>query len=100
MVKLSNYLKALGFAKGIGSHAFQHTLDAKDVRVEYIALITGHALNKKAPVLQDNYIHRSPQLVRERQIAALAKYNPPVVLPVCQRGQFKEKLGKGARMSP
>ena len=56
------YLKGLGFGKGIGSHAFRHTLatelDAKGVRVEHIALITGHALNKKAPVLQDNYVHK------------------------------------------
>ncbi|MDC6700597.1 hypothetical protein, partial [Leclercia adecarboxylata] len=60
----------------------------------------GHSISKKVPVLHSNYIHRSPQLVRERQIAALAKYNPPVVLPVYQRGQFKEKLGKAAKMYP
>ena len=65
------YLKGLGFGKGIGSHAFRQLLatdlDAKGVRVEHIALITGHALNKKAPVLQDNYVHKSASNVRKIQ---------------------------------
>lgn len=104
VIQLSNYFKDLGFPKGVGFHGFRHTLatelEAAGVSEEDIALITGHSISKKVPVLHTNYIHRSPQLVRERQIAALAKYNPPVVLPAYQRGQFKEKLGKGARMYP
>ncbi len=98
------YLKGLGFGKGIGSHAFRHTLatelDAKGVRVEHIALITGHALNKKAPVLQDNYVHKSASNVRKLQGEALAQYQPSVVLPTYVRGQFKERLKKGAKMYP
>ncbi|MDO0857500.1 integrase, partial [Xanthomonas campestris pv. campestris] len=98
------YLKGLGFGKGIGSHAFRHTLatelDAKGVRVEHIALITGHSLSKKAPVLQDNYVHKSSGNVRKIQIEALDQYQPPVRLPGYVRGQFKERLRKGAKMYP
>lgn len=98
------YLKGLGFGKGIGSHAFRHTLatelDAKGVRVEHIALITGHALNKKAPVLQDNYVHKSASHVRKTQAEALAHYQPSISVPVYARGQFRERLGKDARVYP
>ncbi|KFA28671.1 site-specific integrase [Xanthomonas vasicola] len=98
------YLKGLGFGKGIGSHAFRHTLatelDAKGVRVEDIALITGHSLNKKVPVLQDSYFHKSPGNVRKIQVEALALYHPPVTLPGYVRGQFKERLSRDAKTYP
>ncbi|UXA69451.1 site-specific integrase [Xanthomonas prunicola] len=98
------YLKVLGFGKGIGSHAFRHTLatelDAKGVRVEHIALITGHSLSKKAPVLQDNYVHKSSGNVRKIQIEALAQYQPSVTLPSYVCGQFKERLSRDAKMYP
>lgn len=104
MNQFAAYLKGLGFGKGIGSHAFRHTLatelDAKGVRVEHIALITGHALNKKAPVLQDNYVHKSAGNTRKIQVQALGHYQPSVKLPSYVRGQFKERLRKGARMYP
>ncbi len=102
--QFAKYLKGLGFGKGIGSHAFRHTLatelDAKGIRIEHIALITGHALNKKAPVLQDNYVHKSAGSTRKIQVEALGHYQPSVTLPNYVRGQFKERLRKGARMYP
>lgn len=102
--QFGSYLKGVGFAKGIGSHAFRHTLatelDAKGVMVEHIALITGHSLNKKAPVLQDNYVHKSASNVRKIQFEALEQYQPPIELPRYVRGQFRQRLGKDARMYP
>ncbi len=104
LIQLSSYLKGLGFAKGIGFHGFRHTLatelEAAGVKEEEIALVTGHSISKKVPVLHSNYIARSAQLVRQRQIAALATYNPPIVLPVYQSGQFKKQLRKDAKMYP
>lgn len=38
--------------------------------------------------------------MRQRQIAALATYNPQLEFPVYQRGQFKKQLGKDAKMYP
>jgi integrase len=97
-------MKELGFGKGIGSHAFRHTLatelDAKGVRVEHIALITGHSLNKRAPVLQENYVHKSAANVRRIQVEALEQYQPSVTLPIYVRGQFKERLSEEAKMYP
>ncbi|MBA0250494.1 site-specific integrase [Stenotrophomonas maltophilia] len=102
--QFAKYMKELGFGKGIGSHAFRHTLatelDAKGVRVEHIALITGHSLNKRAPVLQENYVHKSAANVRKIQVEALAQYQPSVTLPSYVRGQFKERLSKEAKMYP
>lgn len=98
------YLKGVGFAKGIGSHAFRHTLatelDAKGVPIEHIALITGHSLNKRAPVLQDNYVHKSASHVRKTQAEALAHYQPSISVPMYVRGQFRERLSKETRMYP
>lgn len=102
--QFSVYLKDLGFPKGIGFHAFRHTLatdlDNKGVREEDVALITGHSVSKKVPVLQDHYYHRKPDAIRVRQAAALDLYRPPVELPVYERGQFQERLGHGAKIYP
>lgn len=102
--QFSVYLKDLGFPKGVGFHAFRHTLatdlDNKGVREEDVALITGHSVSKKVPVLQDHYYHRKPDAIRVRQAAALELYRPPVELPVYQRGQFKERLRRGAKFYP
>lgn len=102
--QFSTYLKDLGFPKGVGFHAFRHTLatelEASGVREEDIALITGHSVSKKVPVLQDAYIHKQPERVRARQIAALKQYLPPVALPVYHRGQFGDRLRKGAKFYP
>lgn len=102
--QFGTYLKDLGFPKGVGFHGFRHTLstelDSTGVNEMDIALITGHSPTKKVPVLQDAYIHKSPERVRARQVAALKQYLPPVNLPVYQRGQFKERLRKGAKFYP
>ncbi|ARV22557.1 integrase [Xanthomonas citri pv. glycines str. 12-2] len=94
-------MKSLGFGKGIVSHAFRQTLatelDAKGVRVEHIALITGHALNKKAPVLQDAYVHKSAGNTRKIQVEALGHYQSTVTPPNSVRGQFREKLKRELR---
>ncbi|WP_248842359.1 site-specific integrase [Xanthomonas euvesicatoria] len=102
--QFSDYLKDLGFAKGIGFHGFRHTLatelHAAGITPQDIALLTGHSLVKSVPVLQDHYIHKSSGNVMQRQLAALLLYQPIVQLPVYQQGQFKEKLRKGAKMYP
>ncbi|MBO9855821.1 integrase [Xanthomonas sp. A1809] len=81
-------------------HILATELDAKSVRVEHIALITGHALNKKAPVLQDNYVHKSAGNSRKIQAEVLDHYQPAVTLPSYVRGQFRERLRKRAKMYP
>lgn len=104
LVQFGVYLKGLGFPKGVGFHAFRHTLatdlDNQGVREEEVALITGHSVSKKVPVLQDHYYHRNPDAVRVRQARTLALYKPPVQLPVYQRGQFAKRLGPGAKLYP
>jgi len=102
--QFGRYLKDLGFPKGVGFHAFRHTLatdlDHKGIRVEDVALITGHSLNKKVPVLQDAYLHTKPEAVRSRQQGALNQFKPPVTLPVYQRGQFRKALGRREKFYP
>lgn len=104
VIQFGRYMKELGFPKGVGFHAFRHTiateLDDKGIIEEDVALITGHSVNKKVPVLRDAYIHKKPQTVRARQVAALGEFLPPVELPVYTRGQFKERLRKGAKFYP
>lgn len=63
-------------------------------------MITGHSVSKRVPVLQANYYHRKADAVRLRQSKALALYRPPVDLPVYTRGQFQERLGRGAKVYP
>lgn len=104
LIQFGTYLKELGFPKGVGFHAFRHTLatelDAQGIRVEDIALITGHSLSKKVPVLEDAYIHKAPEGVRTRQVRALMNYTPSVIVPLYTSGQFKERLGKAAKFYP
>lgn len=102
--QFGRYLKDLGFPKGVGFHAFRHTLatdlDHQGVRVEDVALITGHSVSKKVPVLQDHYYHKKPDAIRLRQKTALALYRPNVTLPTYARGQFKELLTKQYKFYP
>lgn len=102
--QFGTYLKSLGFAKGIGNHAFRHTfateLAHSGVQPKDIALITGHSLAFKVPVLEDAYIHKQEGRIRVQQLKALAQYKPPVVLPVYTKGQFADRLRKGVRMYP
>lgn len=104
LVQFGRYLKDLGFPKGVGFHAFRHTLatdlDNQGMREEEVALITGHSVSKRVPVLQDNYYHRKPETVRLRQARALALYKPAVELPVYRRGQFAARLRPGAKLYP
>lgn len=102
--QFGRYLKGLGFPKGLGYHAFRHTLatelDGQGVREEDVALITGHSVSKKVPVLQDAYYHKKPDNIRLRQKKALDLYRPSVQLPVYQRGQFKEQLKNPSKFYP
>lgn len=82
--------KEPGFPKGVGFHAFRHTLatdlDHQGIRAEDVALITGHSVSKKVPVLQDSYYHKKPEAIRKRQLAALSLYRPAVQLTMYRRG--------------
>jgi len=102
--QFGSYLKDLGFPKGVAFHAFRHTLatdlDNQGVPAEEVALITGHSVSKRVPVLQANYYHRKADAVRLRQSKALALYRPPVRLPVYERGQFSSRLTAGAKVYP
>jgi integrase len=102
--QFSVYLKKLGFGKGVGFHAFRHTLatelEHKGVRIEDIALITGHSVAKKVPVLQDSYVHKLQDRIRAKQLVVLPQYQPPVQLPIYKKGQFRDRLGKGAKLYP
>jgi len=54
------------------------------------ALLTGHSISKKVPVLHEAYFHKKPELARRKQIDLLARYAPPVELPIYQRGAVCE----------
>ncbi|MDT3488785.1 site-specific integrase [Stenotrophomonas maltophilia group sp. msm4] len=102
--QFSTYLKSLGFGKGIGLHAFRHTiateLHHEGVPDEDIALLTGHSISKKVPVLHEAYFHKKPQLARRKQIDLLNRYAPPVQLPIYQRGQFAKQLSDPGKFYP
>lgn len=99
--QFGEYLKQLGFSKGVGFHAFRHSfvteLENEGVRVEEIALITGHTTAAKVPVLEGSYVHKTPDRVRARQLKVLSMYQPPVQLPVYSKGQFAARLRQGAK---
>ncbi|MCY1383111.1 hypothetical protein D9M69_712040 [compost metagenome] len=90
--------------KGVGSHAFRHTLSTRlsgrpaNVDLELIATITGHVPDMRVPTLQRRYIHCDPAELREYQAEALAKFTPPVTLPVYTQGQFLSRLRPGAKV--
>ncbi|MBN8500722.1 MAG: site-specific integrase [Sphingomonadales bacterium] len=104
LIQFGRYLKDLGFPKGIRFHAFRHTLatalDNSGVRVEDIALITGHSVSKKVPVLDEHYIHKAPEAIRIRQLHAIDQYQPDLVLPQYTRGQFRKRLRKDVKTYP
>ncbi|QIO88550.1 integrase [Stenotrophomonas rhizophila] len=103
VIQFSAYLKKLGFGRGIGFHAFRHTLSSKlkhaRVPQEDIASITGHSENNRFPVLNLYQTTENPE-ERVRQVAALQRYNPPVVLPRYERGQFRKQLGRDTKFYP
>ncbi|WP_329913665.1 site-specific integrase [Stenotrophomonas sp. SMYL86] len=106
VVDFGRYLKGLGFEKGIGFHAFRHTiateLDVNDVPEKEIALITGHSTDPRdrVQVLRSHYLHKRPQVTRSKQISALELYQPSVELPRYQRGQFAKWLADSSRFYP
>ncbi|WP_313446169.1 site-specific integrase [Stenotrophomonas indicatrix] len=102
--QFSRYMKDLGFPKGAGFHAFRHTLATElhhmGVADEDIALVTGHSISKRVPVLHGAYFHKKPALARTKQIAVLERYRPDVALPAYQAGQFKSALSDPRRFYP
>lgn len=106
VVDFGRYLKSLGFPKGVGFHAFRHTLatelDFNDVPERQIALVTGHSTDPRehVPVLRKHYLHRRARATRGKQIEALAIYQPNVELPRYQRGQFTSCLADPRRFHP
>lgn len=102
--QFSTYMKRLGFRKGVGFHAFRHTiatgLHHKGVSDEDIALVTGHSISKNVPVLHEAYFHKKPALARTKQIAVLEQYRPDVALPAYQAGQFKAQLSDPRKFYP
>lgn len=103
VIQFSAYLKKLGFSKGIGFHAFRHTLSTKlkhaGVPNECVASITGHSEDKRFTVLEDYQKTPNPE-ERPQQFEALGRFRPPVALPMYKRGQFKKQLGKDAKFYP
>lgn len=106
VVDFGRYLKSLGFPKGVGFHAFRHTLatelDANDVPEKEIALVTGHSTDPRdrVQVLRKHYLHKRPQVTRSKQIKALDQYQPAVELPCYQRGQFAKWLADPSKFYP
>ncbi|MDX3930953.1 MAG: site-specific integrase [Stenotrophomonas sp.] len=102
--QFSRYMKDLGFPRGVGFHAFRHTiateLHHQNVADEDIALITGHSVSKRVPVLHEAYFHKKPAVMRRKQIETLEKYRPAVALPVYAKGQFKRCLKDKKRFYP
>lgn len=105
-VDFGRYLKTLGFRKGVGFHAFRHTLatelDVQDVPEREIALVTGHTSDQRdrVEVLRRHYLHKRPSVTRAKQLKALELYQPKVDLPVYQRGQFAAMLNEAKKFHP
>jgi len=99
----SRYLKTPGFAKAAAFHAFRHTLATRLVErgatLPDVALITGHIEGSGYKQLKQ-YVHVRPVVLREKQAATLALFDPPVVLPRYERGQFRRRIGIKAKKYP
>lgn len=102
--QFSTYLKGLGFKKGVGFHAFRHTiateLHHQDVPDEVIALITGHSADKRVAVLHEAYYHKKPALAKKKKIRTIKRYKPSVELPKYQKGQFADQLSDPSKFYP
>jgi integrase len=100
----SEYLHSiLDLPKGFSFHLFRHTfasgLRASNTNKLLIATLTGHVPRALAEALEV-YIHEQEDQLLNQQLAALAKFHPPVKLPVYVRGQFARELGRGAKFHP
>lgn len=67
---------------------------------EDIALLTGHSISKKVPVLHEADFHKKPELARKKQIDLLSRYAPPVELPIYKRGQFARQPSDPSKFDP
>ncbi|WP_313422890.1 tyrosine-type recombinase/integrase [Stenotrophomonas rhizophila] len=89
VIQFSAYLKKLGFDKGIGFHAFRHTLSTKlghaQLTQEDVATTTGRSESNRFPILNLYQTTPDPD-ERGRQTEALKRFQPPVTLPKCKRG--------------
>lgn len=94
--QFSAYLKGFGVEKGVGFHAFRHTLSTElteaGIDIATIAKITGHAQKQKVPVLETHYIHIADAKTLPDRVAALAKFNPQVEMTKYRLGQFDMAL--------
>ena len=90
--------------KGVVFHSFRHLfvtlLEEAGTPRELIASMTGHTVKQNVPVLESHYIHLRPSMLRQRQVDALAKFNPGVQLPRYQPGQFAAAYRADARIYP
>lgn len=88
----------------MGFHAFRHTiateLHHQGVADEDIALVTGHSISKKGPVLHEAYFHKKPAVARIKQIQVLDQYRPDVLLPNYKAGQFHGALADPRKFYP
>jgi len=106
VAEFGRYMKTLGFGRGIGFHAFRHTLvtnlSASGASHSDIALLTGHAPRQidVVPVLDKFYQHREAIAHLRGKATTLARYQPPVQLPVYQRGQFGDLLADPSKFHP
>lgn len=109
--KFSTHLrKQMSLEKGLGFHCFRHSfiteLRIKKVEPSVIASITGHTPKSNGqavqvfPVMEAHYTHIPEAIIRPEQVAALACYAPPVVLPKYKRGQFAHSFGPNAKKYP
>lgn len=94
----------LDLPRGFSFHLFRHTLasalDDRGFEKELIASITGHEVKKVVPVLQATYLKGQPVLLIQKQLAALASFQPPVALPRYERGQFRKQLSRREKFNP
>ncbi len=103
--RFSKYLhEVLDLPKGFSFHLFRHTL-ATSLKIHHIpkpliASITGHGLTKTAHALEDHYLHDQPAQLVEEQFEAMARFKPPVELPVYKRGQFASQLADPSAFHP
>lgn len=102
--QFSAYLKGFGVEKGVGFHAFRHTLSTElteaGVDVATIAKITGHAQKQKVPVLETHYIHIADAKTLPDRVAALAMFNPRVEMSRYRKGQFESSLSDVQSLHP
>lgn len=96
--------------RGMGFHAFRHTMPSEisdlGVSKDLIASIAGwnvagrRAADIQVPTFDNHYKHGTSSPLRVRQREALAMFQPPLVLPVYQPGQFARAFGADAKLYP